>query len=591
MTQPTTDLWTAWTRSRDERAFEALVRPELPHALGFARRLGCSAVDAEDALQDALARLASTKDDAPATIGVRAWLCREVHVRARSRLRSERRRRTRESSVAVADAHDGDAASVGVRDEVERALAELDDDERAAVELRHLHDLDYREIALIVGASEGACRQRVSKALARLRERFGEDAAALVAALPLPAVRDESALVRRALTKATIASAAVKGATVMATNTLTVVLTATIAAALGVAGTLVAQRAVDDRSTPQAADVAAASDPRDAEIAKLRSRLDEAQRRGGSRRNAVESPRDGDASKPTADAADSGVPSPTVSVTIVRPAIGAPPPRRVVDPTEEIDTVEVLQRAAPTISALRPAADAAVRDKAWASVREALTGDDLLALRAALETILETPNAKVDRAGVRELILAHVDSPRSDVKLAAWAALVGNGNVTPADLDKLRAQIVESPRPLRIELIHRLNWATKGALVGPNADVVLAAFAEPADRLDIIMRIQQARLSDALVAKVLEFARTGPESARQAELFVLVPLPDKNRDVVGFLIDRAEGGDASALEKFGGTVRAQDVDYAVARLQKLRDSASDAAVRAAAQKALDGLAR
>jgi len=88
VTQQATELWTNWTRHRDERSFEALVRPELPHALGFAQRLGCDMADAEDAVQDALARLVAVRDDSPTALGLRAWLCREVHVRARSRLRS-----------------------------------------------------------------------------------------------------------------------------------------------------------------------------------------------------------------------------------------------------------------------------------------------------------------------------------------------------------------------------------------------------------------------------------------------------------------------------------------------------------------------
>src|SRR5262245_64169129 len=105
--------------------------------MGFARRLGCSAADAEDAVQEALARLATVRDDSPTSVGVRAWLCREVHVRARSRLRSERRRKTRESVAARAPGQAGPDAAAALRDEVERALAALDDDERSAVELRY----------------------------------------------------------------------------------------------------------------------------------------------------------------------------------------------------------------------------------------------------------------------------------------------------------------------------------------------------------------------------------------------------------------------------------------------------------------------
>jgi len=56
------------------------------------------------------------------------------------------------------------------------------------------------------------------------------------------------------------------------------------------------------------------------------------------------------------------------------------------------------------------------------------------------------------------------------------------------------------------------------------------------------------------VAKVLDYARVSAETAQQAEQFVLAQLPDKNRDVVAFLVDRAEGGDLTAIEKFEGTI-------------------------------------
>lgn len=208
MSEDTGALWTAWTERRDERAFETLVVPELAHAMGFARRLGCSDADAEDAVQDALARLASARDGSPLSLGIRAWLCREVHVRARSRLRSERRRRLREGAVAAAEVRDGGEVALAARDELERALGELEDEDRTALELRHLHDLDYREMAQVLRVSEEACRQRVHRALARLRAHFGDGAAALVAALPLPSPTDVPALVKRATRPAAAGAAA-----------------------------------------------------------------------------------------------------------------------------------------------------------------------------------------------------------------------------------------------------------------------------------------------------------------------------------------------------------------------------------------------
>lgn len=249
----------------------------MPHALSFAARLGCSADDARDALQDALARLAATRDDAPTSLGIRVWLCREVHKCARTRLRSERRRRAREVAVAVpGEAGRADSATA-IRDEVEFALTGLDEDERVAVQLRYLHDLDYKDIANVLGASEGACRQRVHKALVRLRARLGGDAAALVAAMPLPLVQDPSAVLKGAMAKATAVSAASGGVVVMATTAQKVVIVAIAAAALGIGGTLTVQRAADSADSADPADpVVGLVEP----TREVKSRARDASRRG-----------------------------------------------------------------------------------------------------------------------------------------------------------------------------------------------------------------------------------------------------------------------------------------------------------------------
>jgi RNA polymerase sigma factor (sigma-70 family) len=57
-------------------------------------------------------------------------------------------------------------------DGLDEALAELPTGERAAVELRVLHDLDYDRVAAALSTSTPAARVRVSRGLATLRQRF-----------------------------------------------------------------------------------------------------------------------------------------------------------------------------------------------------------------------------------------------------------------------------------------------------------------------------------------------------------------------------------------------------------------------------------
>lgn len=237
------ELWTAWRTRRDARAFAALVGPELGHAMGFARRLGSSPADAEDAVQEALARLAAAKDDAPPELGIRAWLCREVRNRVRSARRSERRIHAREAAHARPEGAAPGEPALDVREQVERALASLSADDREAVTLRFLHDLDYAEVAAALGISEGASRSRVHRAVAALRERLGRDGASALAVLPGAVEVDVARVVEASLAR----SAAAQGVVVMSASKKLVVATlftgvlaagaAVLLAGLGVLGT------------------------------------------------------------------------------------------------------------------------------------------------------------------------------------------------------------------------------------------------------------------------------------------------------------------------------------------------------------------
>jgi RNA polymerase sigma-70 factor (ECF subfamily) len=52
------------------------------------------------------------------------------------------------------------------------ALAELPDDQRVAVVLRHVLDLPLAEVAEVLGRREGTVKSQVSRGLAKLRERY-----------------------------------------------------------------------------------------------------------------------------------------------------------------------------------------------------------------------------------------------------------------------------------------------------------------------------------------------------------------------------------------------------------------------------------
>jgi RNA polymerase sigma-70 factor (ECF subfamily) len=179
------DLWTAWQHRRDEAAFETLVRPEIPTLCDAARRWGLQQADAEDVVQDVLTALAREHSARPGEVGVGAWLMRATRFRALN-LRRGASRRTKHEGHVAAHAIEGErGARLEVREEVERALTGMADDDREVLLLRFVYDLEYRELAYVLGVSENVCRVRVHRASGRLREHLGPRGLTLLTALPL----------------------------------------------------------------------------------------------------------------------------------------------------------------------------------------------------------------------------------------------------------------------------------------------------------------------------------------------------------------------------------------------------------------------
>lgn len=158
-----------------------MIRPHLGFLFDLALRETGRAQDAEDVVQE----VAASALRAPDPELPRAYLAGAVLLRARHLRRGETRRRAREAALLPPRHEELPDRAALVRDEVERALSSLEADDRRAVVLRHLHDLGYDEIGAALGISATAARQRVHRALSRLRERFGSDGEAALALLPL----------------------------------------------------------------------------------------------------------------------------------------------------------------------------------------------------------------------------------------------------------------------------------------------------------------------------------------------------------------------------------------------------------------------
>ena len=157
--------------------FDSWVEARVAALLRFAYLVTGSQQAAEDAVQSALVSACekwsrvSRRDDPDAYV-------RRMVVNAH--ISAWRRSGRRESPVAeVRDATVVDPARVVVEhDAVWRMCAALPPQQRAAVVLRFYEDLEYAEIAAILGVAEPTARSHVHRALAALRRELdgAEDA-------------------------------------------------------------------------------------------------------------------------------------------------------------------------------------------------------------------------------------------------------------------------------------------------------------------------------------------------------------------------------------------------------------------------------
>ncbi len=164
-------------------AVEALVRRHWDSAHRAAFLIVHDAAAAEDIAQEAMLAAVRSIDGFDRRRPFRPWLHRIVVNRSLDWLRH----RARRPEVSV-DAAGGpgalpepgaESAPDALSDELMRALAALDADERALIVMRHLLGYRSSELARMLGMPAGTVRTRLARALTRLRgllEVEGRDA-------------------------------------------------------------------------------------------------------------------------------------------------------------------------------------------------------------------------------------------------------------------------------------------------------------------------------------------------------------------------------------------------------------------------------
>jgi RNA polymerase sigma-70 factor (ECF subfamily) len=157
----------------DLDAFSSLVSRYRDTHMRFAVRMLGDRFDADDALQSAWLRafrhLRQCAEPGRFSTWMYSIVANECRTLAFRRNRRERRITTDEAVLESAQAVDGIEHQF-LREEIERALADLDLDQREAFLMKHVEGLGYEEMARITGARLSALKMRVKRACERLRE-------------------------------------------------------------------------------------------------------------------------------------------------------------------------------------------------------------------------------------------------------------------------------------------------------------------------------------------------------------------------------------------------------------------------------------
>lgn len=163
----------------DQAAFGELYDALSPLVHGVVLKVVRDPAQAQEVAQEVfveLWRLAARFDGTKGS--AQSWAATLAHRRAIDRVRSEqatRNRQDRDANLAVRE-HDVVAAEVESsldQARVRRALTQLSDVQREAVELAYFGGHTYREVAVLLEVAEGTVKSRIRDGLIRLRDELG----------------------------------------------------------------------------------------------------------------------------------------------------------------------------------------------------------------------------------------------------------------------------------------------------------------------------------------------------------------------------------------------------------------------------------
>jgi RNA polymerase sigma-70 factor (ECF subfamily) len=174
MTEPDDAALVAAARSGSDAAFARIVDRYQSPVRGFVRRVCGNDADADeiaqDAFLDAWTRLRTLRDGAK----LKSWLFAIAWRRSKSRARTMARTRTRETAwQAMQETEDRPGGEMALA--MQQALAQLPDDQRAAVALCLAGGWSHGDAAGVLDLPLGTVKSHVSRGRARLMTILGVD--------------------------------------------------------------------------------------------------------------------------------------------------------------------------------------------------------------------------------------------------------------------------------------------------------------------------------------------------------------------------------------------------------------------------------
>jgi RNA polymerase sigma-70 factor (ECF subfamily) len=158
----------------DRNAVDALLRENYDIVRAVCHRIIINTSDAEDATQIALMAIVRALPTFDGRAKFSTWAYRIATNAALDELRRIKRRDIPNDDAKFENISVGDATNaVDAQMDVSAALAQVPEEFRVALVLRHIADLDYEEIAVILEVPVGTVRSRLSRGRAQLTALLG----------------------------------------------------------------------------------------------------------------------------------------------------------------------------------------------------------------------------------------------------------------------------------------------------------------------------------------------------------------------------------------------------------------------------------